>query len=56
MSYLFNFLIKPPMRNLSIICTLRFGLRVKGDLAMGEVPMMHEKFGLRWARHLHLSR
>ena len=39
----------------SIICTLRFGLGVKGGLYVGGAPKMHNVLGLSQARHLHLG-
>ena len=56
MSYLFNFLIKASMRNFVNYLYFEVWVECEGGLVMGEVPMMHKKFGLRWARHLHLSR
>jgi hypothetical protein len=40
----------------SNICTLRFGLGVKGGLYVGGAPKMHNILGLSRAKHLHLGR
>ena len=40
----------------SNICTLRFGLGVKGDLSIGEAPKMHNISSLSRARHLDRGR
>ena len=40
----------------SNICTLRFGLGVKGGLFVSEAPKMHNILGLSRAGHVHLGR
>jgi hypothetical protein len=40
----------------SNICTLRFGLGVKGGLCIGGAPKMHDISGLSRVGHLHLGR
>ena len=40
----------------SSICTLRFGLGVKGGSYVGGAPKMHNISGLSRVRHLHLGR
>ena len=38
------------------LCTLRFGLGVKGGLFVGGAPKMHIILGLSQAKHLQLGR
>ena len=40
----------------SNMCTLRFGLGVKGGLSIGGAPKMHNILGLSRAGPLHLGR
>ena len=40
----------------SVICTLRFGLGVKGGQFVGGAPKMHNISGLSQVGHLHLGR
>jgi hypothetical protein len=62
MAYLSSFRLVASTGNLSLqyvnsnICTLRFGLGVKGGLSVGGTPRMHNISGLSRAGHLHLGR
>ena len=62
MAYLSNFWLVASAGNLSLqyvnsnICTLRFGLGVKGGISVGEAPKMHNILGLNQVGQLHLDK